>query len=221
MKKMFDAESPAMIFLHRLMDLVLLNLCWVVSCVPLITIGAATVSLYGTVAALSRDWARQEDTIDILPFYFRLMRREFRQSTWLMLVKLAALGVLLADFRIAFIVSESLTGLVSYMCWIPAVLAALVNSFLYPTQAKFANRIGATLKNAALIAFSNPAVAISSAVLNAIPFFLLLKKPELFIKTGLFWILLGVSLIARANWSMMNRVFEKYYSLEYTKEDVT
>lgn len=224
MKNVFGADSPAMVFLHRLMALVQLNLCWAVSCVPLVTIGAVTVSLYGTVAALARDWERQEDTIDVLPFFFRRLRREFRQSTWLMLVKLAALAVLLTDFRIAFMVSEPLAGLLSWICWIPAVLAALVNGFVYPTQAKFANSVAMTLKNAALIAFSNPAVAISAAVLNVIPFALLLKKPELFVKSSLFWILLGVSLIALANWKMMNRIFEKYCSseeTERTKEDAT
>lgn len=224
MKNVFGANSPAMVFLHRLMALVQLNLCWVVSCVPLVTIGAANVSLYGAVAALCRDWERQEDTVDILPLFFRLLRREFRQSTWLMLVKLAALAVLLADFRIASIASEPLTGLLSWICWIPAVLAALVNGFIYPAQAKFTNSVGMTLKNAALIAFSNPAVAISAAVLNGIPFALLLKKPEFFVKSSLFWMLLGVSLIAWANWKMMDRVFEKYCSsgeTEKAKEGAT
>ena len=219
MKNVFGPESPVTVFLHRLMYLMQLNLCWAVSCVPLVTIGAATVSLYGTMAALVRDWERQENTVDILPFFFRLLRREFRQSTWLMLVKLAALGVLLADFRIASIVLEPLTGLLSWICWIPAVLAALVNGFVYPTQAKFANSVGMTLKNAALIAFSNPAVSISAAVLNGIPFVLLLKKPELFVKSSLFWLLLGVSLIAWVNWKMINRVFEKYCSSEEAKEN--
>ena len=135
-----------------------------------------------------------------------------------MLVKLGALAVLLADFRIANMVAEPLTGVLSLICWIPAVLAALVNGFVYPVQAKFANTLGATLKNAALIAFSDPAVAISAAVLNAIPLGLLLKRPELFVKTSFLWLLLGVAVIAWCNWKMMDAVFQKYYTPEEVKE---
>ena len=115
-------------------------------------------------------------------------------------------------------VAEPLSGTLSLICWIPAVLAALVNGFVYPVQAKFTNTLGATLKNAALIAFSNPAVAISAAVLNAIPTGLLLKRPELFVKTSFLWLLLGVAVIAWCNWKMMDAVFQKYYSPEEVKE---
>ena len=56
MKNVFGPDSPAMVFLRRLMSLVQLNLCWALCCVPLVSIGASTVSLYGTVAALEKDW---------------------------------------------------------------------------------------------------------------------------------------------------------------------
>ena len=135
MKNVFDPDSPAMVFLRRLMSLVQLNLCWALCCVPLVSIGASTVSLYGTVAALEKDWQKGEESIEVFPCFFRLFRREFRQSTLLMLVKLGALAVLLADFRIANMVAEPLTGVLSLICWIPAVLAALVNGFVYPVQA--------------------------------------------------------------------------------------
>lgn len=218
MKNVFDPDSPAMVFLRRLMSLVQLNLCCALCCVPLVSIGASTVSLYGTVAALEKDWQKGEESIEVFPCFFRLFRREFRQSTLLMLVKLGTLAVLLADFRIANMVAEPLSGTLSLICWIPAVLAALVNGFVYPVQAKFTNTLGATLKNAALIAFSNPAVAISAAVLNAIPTGLLLKRPELFVKTSFLWLLLGVAVIAWCNWKMMDAVFQKYYSPEEVKE---
>lgn len=218
MKNVFGPDSPAMAFLRRLMSLVQLNLCWALCCVPLVSIGASTVSLYGTVAALEKDWQKGEESVEVFSCFFRLFRREFRQSTLLMLVKLGALAVLLADFRIANMVAEPLTGVLSLICWIPAVLAALVNGFVYPVQAKFANTLGATLKNAALIAFSDPAVAISAAVFNAIPLGLLLKRPELFVKTSFLWLLLGVAVIAWCNWKMMDAVFQKYYTPEEVKE---
>lgn len=88
MKNVFGPDSPAMVFLRRLMSLVQLNLCWALCCVPLVSIGASTVSLYGTVAALEKDWQKGEESVEVFSCFFRLFRREFRQSTLLMLVKL-------------------------------------------------------------------------------------------------------------------------------------
>lgn len=46
MRHLFDIESPLMTWLSRLADLMVLNLLWLLSCVPIITVGAATAALY-------------------------------------------------------------------------------------------------------------------------------------------------------------------------------
>ena len=134
------------------------------------------------------------------------------------LKRVAAVTEKLVPLMALFYVAGALIIVVMHAGNIPAALAALVNGFVYPVQAKFANTLGATLKNAALIAFSDPAVAISAAVLNAIPTGLLLKRPELFVKTSFLWLLLGVAVIAWCNWKMMDAVFQKYYTPEEVKE---
>ena len=46
-------ESRIFHILCTLTDLVVLNLLYVLCCIPVVTIGAATTALYGTVLALS------------------------------------------------------------------------------------------------------------------------------------------------------------------------
>lgn len=222
MKEIFRHDSPFMVGLRRFFLLVQLNILWAICCLPVVTIGAATVSMYRTVAALRTDMEAGEETVELFSFFFLAFRQEFRQSTLLMLVKLAAVALLAADFRVAAIVADGLSGAVKLICWIPTVLFALVSGVVFPLQAKFSNTVFQTAKNAALIAFSNPSVSISVAFLNAIPVLLFLKAPEFFIRTFLFWIAIGVSGICWLNWMMLNRVFQKYIPEETdTTQEVT
>ena len=52
MRHLFDIESPLMTWLSRLADLMVLNLLWLLSCVPIITVGAATAALYSASIAI-------------------------------------------------------------------------------------------------------------------------------------------------------------------------
>ena len=46
MNRLFDLENPVMVFLGRLADLVWLNILYIICCIPVFTIGAATSALY-------------------------------------------------------------------------------------------------------------------------------------------------------------------------------
>ena len=93
MKEVFRHDSPFMVGLRRFFLLVQLNILWAICCLPVVTIGAATVSMYRTVAALRTDMEAGEETVELFSFFFRAFRQEFRQSTLLMLVKLAAVAL--------------------------------------------------------------------------------------------------------------------------------
>lgn len=218
MKEMFSPESPVMAALHRLMDLVEVNLAWALCCIPIVTIGASTVSLYGTIAAMQREQTNKEQAVDILPCFFSLFRRELRQSTLLMLIKALAILILAADARIAGLLSGSLANMVSIMFWIAAVPASMAGGFIYPVQAKFSNSVVQNAKNAALMAFSNPSVSISVAVLNGIPLALLFAAPRLFVRSSFFWLVVGIAGTAWINWKMLHPVFERY-CLQATEEE--
>ena len=52
--RFFVIDSPLMRFLARIGDLILLNLIFVISCIPVITAGAAISSLYAVAMKLVR-----------------------------------------------------------------------------------------------------------------------------------------------------------------------
>ena len=52
MDKLFGPNNPVTVFLARLCDLIFLNLVFVVTCLPLFTIGAAVTALYHETIAI-------------------------------------------------------------------------------------------------------------------------------------------------------------------------
>lgn len=49
MHGLFDADSPLMSGLGKIFDCILLSLCWITACLPIVTVGTACGALYRTV----------------------------------------------------------------------------------------------------------------------------------------------------------------------------
>ena len=85
-------ESRIFHILCTLTDLVVLNLLYVLCCIPVVTIGAATTALYGTVLALLHDEGH------LYTLFVRIFLKRFKQATvfwllWLTAVAVAAAGL--------------------------------------------------------------------------------------------------------------------------------
>jgi len=55
MGKFFNLDSPLMRFMTKLADLMILNLLFLITCIPVITIGAAWTSLYYVTLKMVKD----------------------------------------------------------------------------------------------------------------------------------------------------------------------
>ena len=84
-RKLFDDDSPLGRFLGRTIDLCVLNLLWLLLCLPVVTAGAATCALHWAIIQM-----RQERP-GLYRGFFHAFRRDFWQATALWLMLLAAL----------------------------------------------------------------------------------------------------------------------------------
>ena len=91
----FSLDSKFMRFVDQLVDVVILNLLWLVCCLPIITIGASTVAAY-------RVSMRMIDSEEgyIAKSFFRSFRANFVQGTLLWLLNAAAVYALYLDWQI-------------------------------------------------------------------------------------------------------------------------
>lgn len=163
MGNFFNPDGSIMKALSRIADLAILNVLWLICCVPVVTAGAATTALFSVTLKM----VKNEESY-IFRDYIKALRRNFKQSTIIWIILLAFMMVLGADYYI--------------MCWWDSqwrypmltviILAGLVLLFvglyIFPLVAKFENTIREYFKNAALMSIRHLPYTIILAVIFVI-----------------------------------------------------
>lgn len=204
MPKFFNPDSPLMRFLTKLADLMILNLLFLLSCIPVVTIGAAWTAMYYVTLKMVRD---EEDSI--VRGFFRAFRRNWKQATilWLMVLGLGAVMVL--DIRFLNAMGDSATAAVlKTAVEILGVLGLMVLQYLFPGLARFEASTGNTLKNACLLAVGNlpKTLLLSSAAVGAV---YLSCWSNLTISVAIVvWVLMGFALMAYGNSGVLVKIFD-------------
>ena len=144
--KFWAIDSPVMRVLGRLGDIIILNMIFVVGCIPVITIGTSLSALY----AVAMKMARGEDP-SVWKEFWKAYKRNFRPATicWLVMAVIAIL--LFVDFRIIGVLKRGSESMYSIMRIVLAVILGmwmLMFQYLFPYIARFENGIFATLRNA-------------------------------------------------------------------------
>lgn len=209
MRFLFDPNSKIMLFISRFADLVVLNLVFLLTCIPVFTIGAANSALYDTVFRM--DTAREGK---LLSTYFRAFRTNFKQSTaiWLLLLLFgAATYVNMVQFS-AF--GGSFGYLLFLFSMLVLVILLMIYSYSFPLLSQFRNSIPQTIKNALLLAVANLPRTAVVLVVNCFPWILALVNLYAFVKLGFLWFSLYFAAAAYVNSRVLYQVFLPYMEHE-------
>lgn len=188
-----------------LTNLVALNLLWLICCIPVFTAGAATSALYETVFL----YHNKEDDAVLRPF-FRAFGRNFKQSTLLFLPLLAALGLVVFD--IVYLVSHGKGTAVLFLLMLITLflLGALVH--LFPLIARFDMNGKALLRTAFSLTMLHIPSTLTVIALTALPVFLLLFLPSLFLRLGVAWAGIWFAAIAYFFGKFLLKAWDKHIS---------
>lgn len=93
----FNIDNKFFRALNKLVDMVILSFCWIISCIPVFTIGAASTALYDT----SRRVIHHDEGY-VWRGYWHAFKVNFKQATKAWLVQLIILIVLLEDIYITW-----------------------------------------------------------------------------------------------------------------------
>lgn len=193
--------------ISRLGDLVILNILFLICCVPVITIGAATTAMYSVTKKMAEDKEGY-----IFKSYFKAFRENFRQSTVMWLILLICAGVLSADFYVCNNFMKKGLAQTFAKGFLLLALFVLIFVFLYSLtlQCTFENTIKNTMKNALLISLGHAPWSILMAVLALSPFIALLYFGEYFGTELLVMLLIWFSGTAYTNSFVLNRIYKRY-----------
>ena len=202
--KLFSPDSKFMRAMSLLGDLSLLNLAFLLCCVPIITIGPAAAAL----DTVTFRMARGEGGF-VLPQFFRSFRENFRRALPLWLLLVLALAVAGLDIWLF----ASLSGLLRLLL-IPFILLLLLALFTagyaFPLLSQFDNGVKATLKNALFLSLGYLPRTLLITALNVFPFALLLGNFYFFLYTGFIWVFLYFSAASYLIARLLEKVFAPY-----------
>lgn len=203
MKEQFNLNSPWVQRFAMLTNLVMLNILWLICCIPVFTAGAATSALYYTIF----QYHSKEDDAVLRPF-FRGFRNNFKQATLLMLPLLGVVAVLVFD--IVYLASRGQGTAVLFILIIAAFLAMGMLVHLFPLIARFHMDAKALMRTAfSLVVLHFPAT-VMVILLAFLPVFLLLFQPSLFLQLGVAWAGIWFSLIAYLFGKFLLQIWNKH-----------
>lgn len=202
------SDSKLMGFLNRLGELILLNLCFLLCSLPIVTAGAALAALYAVCTRFGTE--REGATFRV---FFRSFRSCLKQGTaaWL-------LEILLCAFSGYFALLFFLRGDSMHYAFIPFLvllgLTLVTSGYVYPLLGQFENTLGGTLRNACILSLGYLPRSVLTAVINLAPLVLLAVSPELFMRSGIIWFFLYFSGTAYLNSRILRPVFRPYLPQE-------
>lgn len=201
---MFSPDSKFMEILGRITDLILLNILFLLTCLPIFTMGAAATALYTMCFRFMREEYR-----GIVKPYFQAFRDNFSQSTLIWLLLLLVVGPGLYYFHLVFSL-DSLLRYLGFLFVLLALLSAMTASYAFPWISQFENTIPQALKNALILCLSHLPRSFAILVINNLPLIIWFFSPELFIQISFLWAALYFAAAAYMNSGILWPVFKPY-----------
>lgn len=206
MENNFEQDSGVVSLLMDFADLIIANVLWFLTSIPLITLGASTSALYSVV----RTPGEKRYSASVFKNFFRAFFRNFKTATLALLVllvpaALVAVNVILVVFGL---LEQSIVGYV--ICGISILLFLFAWNYVFPLIAHFENGVFKTLGNALVLSVAHLPTTVVVTALNLIPVLVLIFFTNFFYKTIILWLFVAFALIAKANTLLLERVFRRY-----------
>lgn len=202
--KLFDVDGRFFNLTTKIMNLVIINVLFVLCCIPIITIGAATTAMYSVTLKMARD---QEGYI--VRSFFKSFKENFKQATIIWCGALLALVILFTDIKVMSTMDQWRWGLIPIYIILFFLIMLLL--FTFPLLAQFAATIKQTLKNAMLVELSHLPYLFLIIIIHGIPVFITVTQPIVVDFAFVIWGAIGFSTIAlTCSYIFANRIFPKY-----------
>ncbi len=200
----FSPDSLFMRIMSRIGDLLVLNILFLLCSLPIVTIGASWTALCSV--CFRFDTEREGK---LLNTFFGSFRENFKQSTLLWMILLAAGAITAANARIFY----QLPGLMHYgsiFFGAILVLVLITASLVFPLVSQFSNDWKSTLKNGLFLGIGYLPRSLLLAVLNIAPLACLFLDLYLFLQISFIWVAVYFSAAAYASTFILRDVFAPY-----------
>ena len=177
------------LFLRRMFDLMVLNVLWLLCCLPVFTFGPASSALSRVMITLVRGGSEA-----VAKNFFIAFRRDFGRAVVLGLIGLLGLAIAVSDILFALSLSSGMKILFLIVAVLVSSLVFSYLAYIFALHAFFENSIAGQIRNALSLAAASPMDTLAIWLCFAVPVAAILLLPRIvLVYIGFLYILFGVS----------------------------
>ena len=181
--KIFSLDSPLVQKLSFLFDFMMVNMFYIICCVPIVTIGAARTALF----TCGIRWAEKDDAG--ISVFLKAFFKNLIPATPVWIVMLLFGGFLVWDFWLVW--NNALP--MEWLLWVVLAVAGLVYVVIASQVFQMVSHYNCTLKqylkNALLVGIAHPLCLIVNIGVAILPYFCFFYNFDMFLQLTLVWIL--------------------------------
>ena len=204
-KAAFDTDNFLMRFCEKVLDIVTVNLLFVVSCLPIVTIGVAKISLYQTIFEV-----KSSRRVPVFKTYMRAFKQNLKLGLQLGLLELGIFLISVVDLSLFWGQTGLGFQLIKAICLGILIFLTLVMLASYPIAARYDLTWKEVLqKGLLLVSFNFVWFFLMLAIILLIIMLLYLSGFTL-VLGGSAFLLFGFGLLAFCQAGLMEKLFAKY-----------
>src|SRR5699024_2861655 len=191
---MYQEQHIIIRILTHIFDFILLNILWLLTSIPIVTLGAATAALYSVMMSVV-----EKKVGYIIKDYWKAFCRNFKQSTvvWILLLFLGA--CLWFDLTLIGVVPGLFRQIGTVVLGAVLIFYFMECIFVFPLIAKFENSTGNMIKNALLIPVSRLPYALMILFMTGAAIIVTFLNQRTIMIGAVIWSAIGVSVLSYAN----------------------
>ncbi len=204
-KSIFNTDNLFMRICEKILDLVTVNLLFLLSCLPFVTIGIAKISLYQTLFVI-----KDSRRVKVTAMYMQAFRKNWKVGFKLGLLELLLVGISLFDLVLFWKQETMLFQMLKATCIGVIIFTSLLFLCIYPLAAKFEMTVKDLLQTGLImVSLHFPWFFLMIALLAVIVFFLSSSGFVLLLGFTLF-VLVGFAALGFLQLPIMETIFNKY-----------
>ena len=206
MENLFRYDNKFVEALGKISNIVILNLLCILSCLPIITIGASATATYFIATQIVKD----EESYIIKEFIKRF-KENFIISTKIWIIMMIIGGVLCFDFYISkLIINEYMRIILQFILLMISIIFVFSITYVFPIASKFENTVKNTMINSILISIQHLPHTIVMTLVNLSPIILIFMLSDYWGQILFFYTVIGFAIIAYINSIFFNKIFKQY-----------
>lgn len=201
MKNIFNLDNPVYEFFNKLVYVMIFNFLWVITSIPVITIGASNTALYTVMMRLTA-----EKPHGLFRLYFQSFKEHFKQATAIWLISIPLTLICIVDIYFFYRMQTSVNYLLCGIVVVVTVIYILIVNTMYLVMIRFGGTLKEILRMTWFVFRTNFVLILAGFFLCAIVF----AAMCLILYFHYMLLFFGYGLIVFIASYFYNRVFEPY-----------